>query len=359
MLDNENRDMKTYKEESREIVKRIENPNSEPEKELVPYSSEVTNYKDTTYEHSHYEHDEYEYTEYEDKPKKRILPLLFGLTAVGAIGYFGLNYLGKEDSKQIKEVKAPVAEEKNGTKENKDELLSYYVNKSLGVDKEAKTEDVAKPTVAVVNDIQPLLDKEKVEKENNDDKELINQIVKEQKALEERAIEKRVVEEEKAVEKREVQEESSVEKVAVANRVVIPTIEKIEPEPAPIKKKVQRVKYERIKPRIITVRDGDSLASIAQRFYGNPMDFKRIIRANYKIKSSRTHLRPGQKIVIPRKDNKKTRRYIVVMRGDTLASISKNVYGTRDNISKIIRANYKIKTKRSTLHLGQKVYVPR
>jgi len=89
------------------------------------------------------------------------------------------------------------------------------------------------------------------------------------------------------------------------------------------------------------------------------MDYKRIIRANSQIRSKKRSLHFGEKIIIPRKDNKTTRRFIIVEKGDTLASISKRIYGSGDKILKIVRANYRIKSKRSTLHIGQKVYVPK
>ena len=98
---------------------------------------------------------------------------------------------------------------------------------------------------------------------------------------------------------------------------------------------------------------------LAKRFYGNEMEYKRIIRANRRIKSEKTALHVGEKLIIPRKDNKRRRRYIIVEKGNTLALIAKKFYGDERAVSRIIRANYKIKSSRSLLRLGQKVYVPR
>ena len=117
--------------------------------------------------------------------------------------------------------------------------------------------------------------------------------------------------------------------------------------------------YKKVKPRIVYVRKGDTLAILAKRFYGNTREYKRIVRANRRIKSVKTSLRLGEKLVIPRKDNKKRRRYIVVEKGNTLAMIAKKFYGDERAISKIVQANYRIKSSRSMLRLGQKVYVPR
>ena len=148
-------------------------------------------------------------------------------------------------------------------------------------------------------------------------------------------------------------------------------IEKIEekvPEKEPEVEKVKIVKVEetvkkeqpkRVKTRVITVRKGDTLASIANKFYGNPMEFKRIIRANRSIRSSSTMLHLGQKVVVPRINNKKGRRMVIVRKGDTLASIAKKFYGNSMEFQRLIDANYKIKSSSSMLSLGQRVYVPR
>ncbi len=116
--------------------------------------------------------------------------------------------------------------------------------------------------------------------------------------------------------------------------------------------------YEKIKPRIIRVKKGDTLVLLAKRFYGNEREYKRIVRANRRIKSAKTALRLGEKLVIPRKDNKTKRRYIIVEKGNTLAMIAKKFYGDEKAVYKIVRANSKIKSSRSMLHIGQKVYVP-
>ena len=52
------------------------------------------------------------------------------------------------------------------------------------------------------------------------------------------------------------------------------------------------------KDRIITVKEGDTLALIAQRFYGDAMKYKKILDANRELKKTTT-LYIGQKIKIP------------------------------------------------------------
>jgi nucleoid-associated protein YgaU len=113
------------------------------------------------------------------------------------------------------------------------------------------------------------------------------------------------------------------------------------------------------KYRVVTIRKGDTLASLAEKYYGNPMYYKPIIRANRDIRSSRSRLRIGQKVIIPTLDkSKKGRRLVRVRKGDTLASIAKRYYGNPNKYQKIIDANYKIKNKHTRLHIGQLIYVP-
>jgi LysM repeat protein len=50
--------------------------------------------------------------------------------------------------------------------------------------------------------------------------------------------------------------------------------------------------------RIITIREGDTLAKISKRFYGNSMEYQKIIDANQKLQKSAT-LHIGEKIRVP------------------------------------------------------------
>lgn len=360
MSNEKNREIMPYKTEGREIVKRIEHPTPEPieEKEEVSFNSYQEQYTDTTYENT-------EYFETEPEPKKKIFPIILGLTTVGLIGYFGLNYLQQGDSnKSVNKAVAGVSSINNNVtspvaKGTKEELINYYVNESLDVKKSSndKVETVEEKTVPKTI---PKVEKEeeKIIEMVKEEAESVNRelAIIEEKVVKQLPIEK--IEQEKvAIEKVETKIVEPEKIVAIEKPII-----KEEHVIAPVqtkKVKTKKIYYEKIKPRIITVRDGDSLVSIAERFYGDGMDFKRIIRANSRIRSSKTPLLLGQKIIIPRKDGKKRRRYVIVERGDTLASISKAIYGNHERISTIVRANYRIKSKRSILRLGQKVYVPR
>jgi nucleoid-associated protein YgaU len=352
MVNKENCKREQYQDEPIEIVKRIENPYSQHEEEQVhetqkpektPEPKEVPEAKEVPQnmdEHYYYNNDEEIYKDYKEKnkPAKKGLKTLFTLTAVGIVGYFGLNSLNKNNenetqSNQIQETSATQMSEGNNTK--KEEI--FYVE-ALSV-KTKSDEATATPIVALSSSNSS---KNKIVDSNITP---IKEVQKEEVVKEEKPKEEKTVAQIESVKKIEKEEPKPISKIESVERVV--------------KKETQKIQYEKIKARFTRVRSGDSLASIAKRFYGNPMDFKRIIRANSRIRNKNTSLRLGEKIIIPRKDNKRTRRFVIVKRGNTLASIAKSVYGTTDKMSKIVRANYRIKSKYSTLRLGQKVYVPR
>ncbi len=119
-------------------------------------------------------------------------------------------------------------------------------------------------------------------------------------------------------------------------------------------RKVKKPQY-----RVITVKKGDTLASLAEKYYGNPMDFKRIIRANRDIKNSHSHLHLGQKVIIPIITHSNNARLVRVRKGDTLYSIAKRYYGSSKKYQKIIDANYKIKNIHTPLHVGEVIRVPK
>jgi nucleoid-associated protein YgaU len=340
MSTQKNNEITPYNEESKEIVKRIEGP--EPEKKVSSHTQNEY-YTDTTYENTeHHPVEDY----HEVKKTKNMFPLLAGITTVGIIGYFGFNYLQEEDKpKTTNKAVAGVVDTNpiiiKGT--SKEELINYYVNESLDIKKKPQPtkesiEPIAPPIKETPNNPLPKTIQQEEEPQPPKEEEIIVVPKEPIKApiIEKEQQEVVVIEEEKPQIEQEI--------------VVVEKIKRV---------KTREIHYQKIKPRIIRVKEGDTLVSIAERFYNDGMDFKRIIRVNRRIRSSKTPLHVGQKVIIPRKDGKKRRRFIIVERGDTLASISKNIYGTTDKILTIVKANYRIKSRKSLLRLGQKVYVPR
>jgi len=379
-------------EEPIEIVKRIPGPQIEPEEN---YSEQhAVNEKHTVVEY----YDDTINEPEEKKPTKNFLLALFGVTIAGAIGYIGLANGDKSETnpaptKVLTKIEQDELKIETAVIDNLQEKNNYYVE-SLALAKEAEN----KPTVVSPQKEEEEKKEKEVEqeqqtpiiplkteipvatlvqsipiKETEKKEDIKKEIVLEKAIIEKELVEKEALKREEAkrieiaeieaiekkIKEQEILNEEVVKEEIVKKEIVTEEVVKTEHIVQKHKKATSRIKYEPIPPRIRTVRRGDTLASIAERFYGNPMAYRRLIRANPRIRSSRTALRLGEKIIIPRKDNKKTRRFIIVRRGNTLASISRIVYGNRDNINKIVKANYRIRTKYSTLRPGQKVYVPR
>lgn len=306
MLDREKQD-----EEIVEIVKRIRNPR-EDEKEEVQV--------DTNHEENKYDY----YTQREKKEEnknvlKKISLTLFGLTTLGAIGYLGFNYAQTETTKQTL------------TNPNSLKIENNQTQKIT----------TSAPVVALLN-------------------------TKPTSNIEQTPIAKET--EEKVI---PTKEQPKVEAQKVEIKPVV--------APKPVEKKVKIVKKEKPKPkpkiipkkettRVVTIKKGDTLASIAEKFYGDHKEFKRIVSANPSIKNERSSLKVGQKVIIPRmksetkksqtKKKETKRKFVTVKKGDTLATISKKFYGKTTEVQKIVNANSNIKNKNSTLHLGQKIYLP-
>ena len=370
--------MANREDEPIEIVKRIEAPRRDNEE--LEEKEENIYVDEYVYVHEPVPTNEEYIQEEEKKSSKKVLPLLFGITTIGIMGYLGFNSLNKENKtstqpttiatlksepQQAPEVTTYIEElaiKKDSEKIEESVIATLSAQKQQAQLQQAQAQEEKEQKEVSIPIPMPTTERKEEEKEQ---KEVsvpvstsITEIKEEEKEQNDVSIPvpmpiTQLKEEEKKPQKIE-EKESTVPKKEIALEKKSSKKEKIVQ-----KKKKYQLHYERIKPRLFTVKKGDSLVSIAKRFYGNPMDFKRIVRANRRLRSHKTSLHLGEKLIIPRKDNKTTRRYIIVEKGNTLASISKNIYGSTDKISKIVRANYSIKSKKSTLRLGQKVYVPR
>ncbi|SFV58552.1 hypothetical protein MNB_SV-14-1056 [hydrothermal vent metagenome] len=342
-----------------EIVKRIETPQRESEDNNEKEETNEIN-KTNEIEKAIYIDESFyteEYQEEKNESSKKVLPILLGITTIGVMGYLGVKYLNQNN--QVNQTPNNIISNHIVNKEA-EKITTYTEELAIEEDviavlsaqkKQAQAqEEVSKPISKKEEEIPKEIEKEEVVVQKQE-------ILKKEKVVQEKQIEEQE-KISKPIPKREEETPKEIEK----QEVVIQKQKIVKKEKVIAKKQIKEntfiIKYEAIKPRVIIVRRGDSLASIAKRFYGNDMDFKRIIRANPRIKNSKTHIHLGEKLIIPRKDNKTKRRYVIAKKGYTLAYIAKKVYGSRDKISKIVRANQKIKSRNSTIHLGQKVYLP-
>ena len=271
----------------------------------------------------------------ENSSKKGLFLSLIGLIIVAILGYFGFKNFNTEKKQATPISQAPLAVISPKVLTSTKSETEIEPTKKIIMEKTIeKPIAIAKPTP-----ITRELTKETVKKENIKVATYTEELAKEIEDMKPIKTLKIVQETPKAVE---------VPKKIVKTKKVVKKI------PKKIK-----IHIEKRKPRIVTIGKGDTLNKLSQRFYGSASDFKRIIRANKRIKSHKTALKFGQKVLIPYKRGEEKRRFIIVEKGYSLAYISQKVYGTKDKIQKIIRANYRIKNGRSTLSIGQKAYVPK
>ena len=345
------------------------------EEERIPFSDPMFNRNNEiiqSHEPDNYNFDCHNDNSTEEEDSKNIIKPIVSIIAVGVIGYFGFNYLQQDAKKDI--VQPNITKDITDTQIVKEDINTNNEKKELQITPTSKIEKVEEKVVK----------KEKAEKEKSEEK-----IVEVKKEKVEKKVEK-VKEKVTAIEKIEPKVVTTPTPIQVTKN--ISKIENIDEMKAKvIKTLVQKSKHEKTikkvdkpkKPqyRIVTVRKGDTLASISKRFYGNPMEFKRIVRANRNIKRASSHLHIGQKIIVPiikseetkskiakkkivkpkvvKKKVAKKKIIIRVKKGDTLESISKRFYGSSLKYQKIINANHKIRNKHTRLHIGQKIYIPR
>ena len=363
--------------------------NDEYEEERVPFSDPMFNRGNEIFQPNNLNNDNFNYYYYEEEEdnKKKILIPIISLIVVGIIGYFGFNYLQKNNKKNIEQFNKKIENKKEIVKENKSDTEAKEIIASILKEKEAKEKEKAEAEAEI-----KAKEKEKavkveteVKAENKEPKpkKIISPTIKNKNTSENiEDIQKKVIQ--------TLMQNAKPKKHKVALKTENEKIKKVENSKQKeyqdiIKTNTKEIKEveknEKDEYKVVTVKKGDSLASISKRFYGNSMLFKKIIRANKDIKSASSHLHIGQKIIVPilkskKIDNKKIirkrvvkkkrvakkkarRRIITVRRGDTLSTIAKRFYGNPAKYYKIVNANYKIKSKHTHLYIGQRIYVPR
>jgi len=350
------------REEPIEIVKRIPTPNEDPTK---LHEDEIIFEEHLRYEKRH------------QKSNNKIILAIFGLSVTTLIGFYGFNFLEKNNNETIVDIStSPITNTE--TIDKKETLATQAIAQTpMAIEKSKETpkENIKKNPTKPIEAISSPADSTHytealalptLENENSVTNNTTTKIPKPQTVI----IKEEIIEEPVVIE--------TIEKPILVAKNPLNIIEIVHEKPMTIEeydaqekvkeeaqvvayiapKQKQTIHYEKIKPYYYTIRKKDTLATIAKKFYGNSLEYKKIIHANKRLRSAKTSLHLGEKICIPRKDGKKTRRFIIVEKGNTLALLAKRFYGDKTKIKKIIRANYKIKNSRSMLHIGQKVYLP-
>ncbi len=142
-------------------------------------------------------------------------------------------------------------------------------------------------------------------------------------------------------------------------------------------------KLKHAETKLYTVREGDSLASIASRFYGSVqgnrnINIEKIYQANRKTLKSPDQIYLGQKLVIPalsstlayksktvvetlsanKKTSAKSYRRYVVKQDDSLWQIADQQLGNGSRYNEIVRLNSNILHNEDQLTLGMKLKLP-
>lgn len=130
------------------------------------------------------------------------------------------------------------------------------------------------------------------------------------------------------------------------------------------------------KPKIHTVKAGDTLASIAKLYYGSESKWKIIQEANKEKVPDETKLRIGVKLTIPPLKDQKSgtlpatvstsdqsagttaKRTHTVAADETLSSISEKYYGSPNEWQRIYQANRSILSNPNRLQRGMVLVIP-
>jgi len=331
--------------------------------------------------------------EKEAKKKRKILLPLLGIISITAIGYFGFKQLQTDTTQKIQK-DTIVTTINTPPIINKPEKISTEPKKIVISDKEPFIKEVAIKKSPLITSVEPVIVKKEkpiikttpkpIIKEKKE-KIVTSQAIKSKPVLTKKIPKRQIIKIKKGdslavLAKRYYGNSLAFQSIISANKSIKDHKSKLKigqkiiiPAHGSTKKpKIvsKKTKKKLLRARTITVKKGDTLALLAKRYYGNSLAFQGIIKANKSIKSHKTSLKVGQKIIIPAKGSTKKakivpkkpkykKRIITVKKGYSLAYMAKKYYGSISKIEKIVNANKSIKNKNSTLRIGQKVYLPR
>ena len=112
-------------------------------------------------------------------------------------------------------------------------------------------------------------------------------------------------------------------------------------------------------PQRYTVQGGDTLGKIAKRFYGDASQWKRIWEANRDSIANPDVIHVGQEFVIPDANvASQERRTYTVRGGDTLRAIAERFYGDEMQWKRIWEANRDSIANPDVIHVGQEFIIP-
>lgn len=112
---------------------------------------------------------------------------------------------------------------------------------------------------------------------------------------------------------------------------------------------------------------GDTLWSLAEKYYGSGAKWKVIAEANRSMVPESNQLKAGMRVAIPpdtsqtasaQDDSQKEYRTHIVQPGDSLSKLSSKYYGAERHWKKLLEANKKSVSRPGALQVGTRLIIP-
>ena len=148
--------------------------------------------------------------------------------------------------------------------------------------------------------------------------------------------------------------EADVKKKANVENVKLPQIRSPQPKKSMVS--VSSAKAEQSEVKRYIVRSGDWLSTIAEKFYGDAMNYSAIFAANKDVLENPNKIYPGQELRIPHVV--KAKQYYTVRFGDSLSQIAESYYGDAMKYKVVFAANQDIVADPNNIYPGQRLEIP-
>lgn len=148
--------------------------------------------------------------------------------------------------------------------------------------------------------------------------------------------------------------EADVKKKANIENVKLP--QSRSPQPKKSMVRVSAAKAEQSEVKRYIVRSGDWLSTIAEKFYGDAMNYSAIFAANKDVLENPNKIYPGQELRIP--EVVKAKQYYTVRSGDSLSQIAESYYGDAMKYKVVFAANQDIVADPNNIYPGQRLEIP-
>ncbi len=148
--------------------------------------------------------------------------------------------------------------------------------------------------------------------------------------------------------------EADVKKKANVENVKLP--QSRSPQPKKSMVSVSSAKAEQSEVKRYIVRSGDWLSTIAEKFYGDAMNYSAIFAANKDVLENPNKIYPGQELRIPHVG--KAKQYYTVRSGDSLSRIAESYYDDAMKYKVVFAANQDIVTDPNKIYPGQRLEIP-